>query len=76
MIKPPMPTWSPVWTNMRVERLRLCAGAVGLGVAVGVGEAVAVAVGVGVGVGLSVPLGMTVVSTVDELLDGSISTDA
>src|SRR4051812_12857063 len=47
MMKPPIPTWSPVRTCNRVERLTGCEG----GVAVAVAVAAAVAVGVGLGVG-------------------------
>ena len=69
MIKPPIPTLSPVRTSIRVERLRACAAGVGLGdgVAVGVmvgvaegvtiGLAVAVGVAVGVGAGVAQPSG-------------------
>ena len=34
-MKPPMPTWSPVLTSMRVDRLTVCAAGVGVGVGVG-----------------------------------------
>ena len=60
MMKPPMPTFSPVWTRIRVERLTACAA--GVGAAVGVGVA-----GGGVGV---VPAGRTVVDAVKKLLAG------
>jgi hypothetical protein len=58
MMNPPMPTLSPVWTSMRVERLSGRAG-VALGVDVGVGVAGGVAVAVGVGVGEGGPSGTT-----------------
>ena len=48
MMNPPMPTLSPVWTRIRVERLMACAAEVGL--AEGVGVAVPGGVGVEVGV--------------------------
>src|SRR2546423_2734729 len=50
MMKPPMPTWSPVKTWRRVERFNACevGGTVAVAVAVAVGVAVAVAVAVGV----------------------------
>src|ERR1043165_8170790 len=57
-IKPPMPTLSPVWTRMRVERLSACVAGVGVAVGVGVGGGgVAVAVGVGGG-GVAVAVGV------------------
>ena len=57
-MKPPIPTLSPVWTNMRVDRLTVCAAAVGDGVGV---PGVAVRVGLGVGVcGVGVGLGVGV----------------
>src|SRR5204863_10182767 len=52
MMKPPMPTLSPVRTNIRVERLSGCAA--GEGVAVGAGVVVAVTEGVAVGTGVAV----------------------
>jgi hypothetical protein len=42
MMNPPMPTLSPVWTSMRVDRFNARAA---------VGEGVAVTVGLGLGVG-------------------------
>ena len=65
-MNPPMPTWSPVRINIRVERLSACAAAGALGVGVGVGLMtgvpvdVAVAVGVGVGAGDPVDVAVAV----------------
>src|SRR2546423_3162123 len=51
MMKPPMPTWSPVRTFRRGERLRACDAGTAVGVAVAVAVAVAVGVGLALGVG-------------------------
>src|SRR5436190_13389034 len=68
MMKPPMPTLSPVWARKRVERLRDWAAGVGTGVRVpaGVGEAVPAGVGVIAGVGEGVTGGVGVVTGVGE----------
>src|SRR4051812_30473980 len=60
MMKPPMPTLSPGWTRIRVEKLRGCAAGPGLGVPVGEGEGGAVAVAVGEGDGDGGTLGVGV----------------
>src|SRR5678816_4341452 len=68
MMKPPIPTWSPVSTSIRVDRLSACAApgvAVGVSVGVGVGvgvttPTVAVAVGVNVAVGVALTVGVPV----------------
>ena len=57
MMKPPMPTLSPVCTRIRVERLMALVVGVALGVAVGLGTIVADGVGVGVG-GMIVAVGL------------------
>ena len=59
MMKPPMPTLSPVPTRIRVERFRAWLG-VGVGLAVGVAVALAVAVGVEVGVDVAVAVALGV----------------
>src|SRR4051794_36175386 len=53
IIKPPMPTLSPVCTRIRVERLRACDPGLGVAVAVAVGAGVAVGAAVAVGVGVA-----------------------
>src|SRR5436189_5581828 len=58
MMRPPVPTLSPVWTDMRGERLRGCAAAEPPGVGVGV-EGPGVPVGTGVEVGPTVGVGVT-----------------
>ena len=75
IMNPPMPTFSPVCTRIRVDRLTACAAGVALGVGVGAGVRVGVGVGAGgvgvgetgvgvgvggVGVGVSVGLGVGV----------------
>jgi hypothetical protein len=60
MMNPPMPTLSPVWTSIRVERLRGCAPGVGVAVGVTVGVTVGVAVGEAVGVAEGVTVGLAV----------------
>ena len=65
MIIPPIPTLSPVCTSMRVDRLRACAGGVGLGVTVGVGIGVKVAVAVAVAVAVLVAEAVAVGVAVD-----------
>ena len=65
-MNPPIPTWSPVRINIRVDRLSACAAAGALGVGVGVGlitgvpVEVAVAVAVAVGVATGVPVEVAV----------------
>src|SRR5205814_939836 len=72
MINPPIPTLSPLWTRIRVERLRACATGVELGVAVpvavavAVGVVVAVAVAVTVGAGVGVPVAVAVAVGVED----------
>src|ERR1043166_609548 len=51
MMNPPMPTFSPVCTSIRVERLGACAPGTGLGEGVGVGDGDGDGEGLGVGVG-------------------------
>src|SRR5437763_7718518 len=60
MMNPPMPTFSPVRTRIRVERLRACVAGAGLGLAVGTGVMVAVGVTPGVGVATGVGVGAAV----------------
>src|ERR1700730_921380 len=60
MMKPPMPTLSPVCTRIRVERLITFDVDVGLGVGVGGGAAVGVGAGVVIGVGVWVVTGAAV----------------
>ena len=75
MMKPPIPTPSPVWTSMRVDRLSVCAAGVGVEVGVGLAVGVTVAVGVGdggtvdVAVGVGLAAGVTVAV---EVGDGGI----
>src|SRR5664279_1488624 len=59
MMNPPMPTFSPVPTRIRVERLRACAGRIGVGVGVIPGVGVETGVPVGVAVGAGVEVGVT-----------------
>src|SRR5664279_415739 len=70
MMKPPMPTLSPVCTRIRVERLIALVVGVALGLAVGLGTIVAVGLGaivadgLGVGVGMIVAVGLGLGGTV------------
>src|SRR6185437_8180929 len=59
MMKPPIPTSSPVPVRRRVDRFSACVGVV-VGVAGGVEVAVAVAVAVGLALGLAVGVAVAV----------------
>src|SRR6266446_6165270 len=60
MMNPPMPTLSPVWTRVRVERFRGCAAGVGVPEGVGDGGTVGVADGATVGVPVGVVVAVAV----------------